>query len=61
MAKIYLFDWGGTLMVNPPEMKGKVTAGMDVVNMIAYSRTATIKGHEDVPSEAIVIKKVTIK
>lgn len=24
MAKIYLFDWGGTLMVNPPEMKGKM-------------------------------------
>ena len=24
MAKIYLFDWGGTLMVNPPDMKGKM-------------------------------------
>ena len=24
MAKIFLFDWGGTLMVNPPEMKGKM-------------------------------------
>ncbi|PKH06890.1 HAD family hydrolase [Moritella sp. Urea-trap-13] len=24
MAKIYLFDWGGTLMVNTPEMKGKM-------------------------------------
>lgn len=24
MTKIYLFDWGDTLMVNPPEMKGKM-------------------------------------
>jgi len=24
MAKIFLFDWGGTLMVNPPGMKGKM-------------------------------------
>ncbi len=40
---------------------GKVTAGMDIVNMIAFSKTATVKGHEDVPSEAIIIKKVVIK
>ncbi|MFT7680682.1 peptidylprolyl isomerase [Moritella dasanensis] len=46
--------WGYTVF-------GEVSAGMDVVNMIACSRTATVKGHEDVPSEAIVIKKVTIK
>lgn len=46
--------WGYTVF-------GKVSAGMDVVNMIACSRTATVKGHEDVPSEAIVIKKVVIK
>ena len=39
---------------------GTVTAGIDVVNMIACSRTATVKGHEDVPSEAIIIKKVVI-
>ncbi|MCJ8351318.1 HAD hydrolase-like protein [Moritella sp.] len=24
MAKIYLFDWGDTLMVNPAHMKGKM-------------------------------------
>ncbi|MDX2320523.1 MAG: peptidylprolyl isomerase [Moritella sp.] len=46
--------WGYTVF-------GEVSAGMDVVNMIACSRTATVKGHEDVPSEAIVIKKVVIK
>jgi len=40
---------------------GKVTAGMDVVNMIAYSRTTTMKGHDDVPSESIIIEKVKIK
>ena len=40
---------------------GTVTAGIDVVNMIACSRTATVKGHEDVPSETIIIKKVIIK
>jgi len=24
MANIFLFDWGGTLMVNPPHMQGKM-------------------------------------
>lgn len=40
---------------------GKVTAGMDVVKKMAVVRTTCKRGHDDVPSEPIVIEKVTIK
>ena len=40
---------------------GKVTAGMQVVNNIGKALTMTRFGHEDVPLDAIVIEKVTIK
>jgi peptidyl-prolyl cis-trans isomerase B (cyclophilin B) len=39
---------------------GKVTGGMEVVDAIARARTSTIKGHGDVPLEAVVINKVTV-
>ncbi|KLV05208.1 cyclophilin [Photobacterium aquae] len=40
---------------------GKVTAGMDVVKKIGRAKTTSKHGHDDVPREAIVIEKVTIK
>ena len=40
---------------------GKVSAGMDVVNKIAKVKTQSKFGHDDVPREAIVVTKVTIK
>ncbi|MGR5150154.1 peptidylprolyl isomerase [Photobacterium alginatilyticum] len=40
---------------------GKVTAGMEVVNKIAKVKTTSKLGHDDVPREAIIIEKVTIK
>ena len=46
--------WGYTVF-------GKVTAGMDVVNRIAKSRTGYIGGMQDVPMEPIVIQKATYK
>lgn len=39
---------------------GKVTDGMDVVDKIKTVATTTQGGHENVPSEAVVIKKVTV-
>jgi len=40
---------------------GKVTAGMDVVEMIAKVRTGPHPPHSDWPREDIVIKRATIK
>ncbi|MGF1724401.1 peptidylprolyl isomerase [Photobacterium nomapromontoriensis] len=40
---------------------GKVTAGMDVVKKIAKVKTRSKFGHDDVPRDAIIIEKVTIK
>ncbi|MCW8328732.1 peptidyl-prolyl cis-trans isomerase [Photobacterium sp. SDRW27] len=40
---------------------GKVTAGMDVVNKIAKAKTTSKFGHDDVPCDAIIVEKVTIK
>ena len=39
---------------------GKVTDGMDVVDKIAKVKTGFAGPHQNVPEEAIVIKKVTI-
>ncbi len=39
---------------------GKVTDGMDVVNKIKQVATTTRAGHQDVPSEAIIIEKATL-
>lgn len=39
---------------------GKVTEGMDVVDDIAKVSTTTVAGHGDVPSEDIVMTKVTV-
>lgn len=38
---------------------GKVTSGMDVVNKIKAAKTATRKGHENVPIQTIEILEVT--
>lgn len=46
--------WGYTVF-------GKVTAGMDVVNRIAKSRTGFVGGMQDVPMEPIIIQKATYK
>ncbi|WP_299018668.1 peptidylprolyl isomerase [uncultured Photobacterium sp.] len=40
---------------------GKVIASMDVVNEIAKVKTTSKYGHDDVPCEAIIIEKVTVK
>jgi peptidyl-prolyl cis-trans isomerase B (cyclophilin B) len=40
---------------------GKVTAGMDVVDKIRKVSTATRKGHDDVPQEAVIIEKTLVK
>ncbi|KJF80852.1 cyclophilin [Photobacterium angustum] len=45
--------WGYTVF-------GQVTAGMDVVNKISKVKTLSIRDHEDVPRDPIVIEKVTI-
>lgn len=39
---------------------GKVTDGMDVVDKIKAVATTTNRGHENVPTDAVVIKKVTV-
>ena len=39
---------------------GKVTEGMDVVDKIAAAKTGTVKGHGDVPLQAITLDKVTV-
>jgi len=39
---------------------GKVTQGMDVVDKIGKVKTATQKGHENVPVKPVVIKSVSI-
>ena len=40
---------------------GKVTKGMEVVDQIAKVRTGSRGMHQDVPVEAVVIKKVTVE
>ncbi|MDR8522276.1 peptidylprolyl isomerase [Shewanella fidelis] len=40
---------------------GQVTNGMDVVTKIGRAKTTSVDEHDDVPREAIVIEKVTIK
>ncbi|EAS66294.1 peptidyl-prolyl cis-trans isomerase [Photobacterium angustum] len=45
--------WGYTVF-------GQVTAGMDVVNKISKVKTLSVRDHEDVPRDPIVIEKVTI-
>ena len=40
---------------------GKVTKGMEVVDQIAKVRTGSRGMHQDVPAEAVVIKKVTVE
>jgi len=39
---------------------GRVTDGLDVVDAIAKVRTGSVGPHENVPSEAVVIKKVVV-
>ena len=39
---------------------GKVTDGMDVVDAIAKARTSSVGPYENVPEEAIVIKRLTV-
>lgn len=40
---------------------GEVVEGMDVVNRIKAVKTTMSRGHQDVPAEAVVIEKATIK
>lgn len=40
---------------------GKVTDGMDVVNKIKAVPTSSKNGHQDVPSEAIIIKSAKVE
>ena len=40
---------------------GKVTKGMEVVDQIAKVRTGSRGMHQDVPAEAVVIKKVAVE
>ena len=40
---------------------GKVVEGMDVVNQIKGVKTGNRDGHQDVPSETVVIEKVTVE
>jgi peptidyl-prolyl cis-trans isomerase B (cyclophilin B) len=40
---------------------GTVTEGMDVVDKIKAVATTTRRGHENVPSEAVIINKVTVE
>ena len=37
---------------------GKVTDGMDVVDKIRYVKTASVRGHDDVPVEDVFIKSI---
>ncbi|MFN0001961.1 MAG: peptidylprolyl isomerase [Pseudohongiellaceae bacterium] len=39
---------------------GKVTDGMDVINLIKQCKTGSKGGHQDVPVEDVVIKTVTV-
>lgn len=39
---------------------GTVTKGMDIVDKIKGVATTTRRGHQDVPNEPVVIKKVTV-
>jgi len=39
---------------------GKVTQGLDVVDQIEAAATGSRAGHQDVPTEAVVIQKVTV-
>jgi cyclophilin family peptidyl-prolyl cis-trans isomerase len=39
---------------------GRVLDGMEVVDAIAKVRTGSVGPHENVPSEAVVIKKITM-
>jgi len=39
---------------------GRVTDGMDVINTIKECRTGSMRGHQDVPEEDIVIESVTV-
>ena len=39
---------------------GKVTAGMDVVDAIASVPTGNVRGHQDVPLDAVTIVEITI-
>jgi peptidyl-prolyl cis-trans isomerase B (cyclophilin B) len=39
---------------------GAVTGGMEVVDAIAQSKTGTVKGHGDVPLQAVTLDKVTV-
>ena len=39
---------------------GKVTQGLDVVDQIEAVATGSQGGHQDVPTEAVVIEKVTV-
>ena len=39
---------------------GRVTDGLDVVDAIAKVRTGSVGPHENVPADAVVIKKVTV-
>ncbi len=38
---------------------GKVTAGMDVIDKIRLVKTTTLKGHQDVPVENVIIERAT--
>lgn len=38
---------------------GKVTSGMDVVDKIKLVKTATRKGHQDVPVDNVIIERAT--
>ena len=40
---------------------GKVTEGMDVVDKIAKAKTGSKQGYDDVPTEDVIIEKVTIE
>ena len=39
---------------------GKVVNGMDVVDNIKTQATTTVKGHQDVPAEDIIIEKAEV-
>lgn len=39
---------------------GKVTGGMDVVDKIEAVETTTAAGHQDVPTEPVIIEKATL-
>jgi cyclophilin family peptidyl-prolyl cis-trans isomerase len=39
---------------------GRVTGGMDVVDAIAKVATGTVRGHQDVPLDAVTITEVSI-